>query len=205
MKICSDGRVRWNELDKELFKAVYPLGSKLDILAKFPGQSWSALQMHASHFGLKRPYRPPMKEEKICKECLVLKSREEFDLSSNGGRRGYCRVCYRKVRYRREKADPARHRKNLDRQRGSTARRRCHLRFQYGISLEDYDRMYEQQKGCCAVCGLYKVQLCIDHDHQIKGIRGLLCSACNTLLGFLEKRPGWIQLAEKYLGKNLYV
>jgi hypothetical protein len=64
-----------------------------------------------------------------------------------------------------------------------------HLKSMYGITLEDYNNMFESQKGCCLGCGIHqselKQPLCVDHDHSNGKIRGLLCVKCNSALGFL--------------------
>lgn len=71
----------------------------------------------------------------------------------------------------------------------------------YGITLDDYNRMFELQKGVCLICGaLPKTKtLCVDHRH-VKGykertpeekaneVRGLLCFLCNKGLGAIERR-----------------
>lgn len=75
-------------------------------------------------------------------------------------------------------------------------RRDEHLKRTYNMSIEDFDRLYEEQGGICAVCSesiprTHKVY--VDHDHACcpKGkscgscIRGLLCLRCNTTLGKL--------------------
>ena len=55
----------------------------------------------------------------------------------------------------------------------------------YGISFthEQYQAMYKRQGGVCAVCKRppTTVRLAVDHDHQTKKIRGLLCRGCNRL------------------------
>lgn len=67
--------------------------------------------------------------------------------------------------------------------------RACHLRSQYGITPEDYDRMFAEQGGCCAICGrVYTTRrLHIDHDHGTGKIRRLLCSGCNGHVGWFER------------------
>ena len=47
----------------------------------------------------------------------------------------------------------------------------------------------EFQRGKCGVCSKdlkRDLRACIDHDHATGLIRGLLCSACNSKLGFIE-------------------
>lgn len=69
-------------------------------------------------------------------------------------------------------------------------RRNSHLRKKYGISLEDYDAMHDEQRGVCAICGNEESQnrhLSVDHDHETGRVRGLLCGSCNTKLGWFER------------------
>ena len=57
----------------------------------------------------------------------------------------------------------------------------------YGISWEDYYSILDAQDRNCAICsasgGRIGEQLVIDHDHATGKVRGLLCHACNLLLG----------------------
>ena len=59
------------------------------------------------------------------------------------------------------------------------------------ITLSEYNRMFIAQKGCCALCDRHQSavtnRLAIDHDHKTGVVRGLLCTSCNLLLGWLEK------------------
>lgn len=43
----------------------------------------------------------------------------------------------------------------------------------YGITLEDYNQMLQDQVGVCAICGRYpiKVPLSVDHDHKWKYLK----------------------------------
>jgi hypothetical protein len=68
------------------------------------------------------------------------------------------------------------------------------LRSSFGISVQDYERMYRAQGGVCAVCfeketskrkGVVR-RLCVDHNHATGQVRGLLCSWCNLAIGYLR-------------------
>jgi hypothetical protein len=87
------------------------------------------------------------------------------------------------------------------------------LKSKYGITLEQYNVMYENQEGKCACCGIDESQLkekyashhsrfCVDHDHNTGKVRQLLCQKCNTLVGFLEKRKDTLGKALEYIEKH---
>lgn len=66
---------------------------------------------------------------------------------------------------------------------------------QYALSDDDYAAMYLLG---CQVCERSDVSLSVDHDHSCcaeskhscgKCVRGLLCSDCNFLIGWLDKVP----------------
>lgn len=94
-----------------------------------------------------------------------------------------------------------------------------HLRSNYGISIEDFNKLYEAQGGKCAICGkelgAYKPlesgfgkgsRIEVDHDHKIKNkrlsVRGLLCggrwAGCNRRIGRLDKID-WLKQVVAYL------
>ena len=68
-------------------------------------------------------------------------------------------------------------------------RRNQNLKRNYGITTEDYERMLEEQGGRCAICktdqpgGRLNKYFNVDHCHSTGKVRGLLCMACNTMLG----------------------
>jgi hypothetical protein len=78
------------------------------------------------------------------------------------------------------------------------------FRKQYGITLEDYERMLDEQGGVCAICGLASPDkpLCVDHNHQSGAVRGLLCNPCNTILGRWRDSPEVAERAKQYLLKH---
>ncbi len=76
----------------------------------------------------------------------------------------------------------------------------------YNITISDYDEMFKLQEGKCAICGTDKSvksgksqHFSVDHCHTTGKVRGLLCLACNHLLGRYEKHKTKI---EEYLNKQ---
>lgn len=69
----------------------------------------------------------------------------------------------------------------------------------YGLSVEDFKRMYDQQEGGCAICGRELDRIDIDHDHLIGHVRGLLCHSCNIGLGAFKDNPAILSKAIQYL------
>jgi hypothetical protein len=60
----------------------------------------------------------------------------------------------------------------------------------YGLSPEAHVALYEKQNRACALCkDSYPMRvLVVDHDHNTKAVRGLLCRGCNMRLGWWERR-----------------
>ena len=69
----------------------------------------------------------------------------------------------------------------------------------YGISMAEYEAMFERQGGACAICKRTGVTLCVDHCHLTGEVRGLLCSQCNSAIGFCSDDPTVLQAAAQYL------
>lgn len=57
----------------------------------------------------------------------------------------------------------------------------------YGITLEQKRQMIVQQGGKCLIClGEIDESSHTDHCHVTGRVRGILCSSCNTKLGWYE-------------------
>jgi hypothetical protein len=70
----------------------------------------------------------------------------------------------------------------------------------YGLSVPEFVAMVARQKGLCAVC--LKVPergLCIDHDHEIRKLRSLLCGKCNLGLGNFNDDSAAMRRGADYL------
>ena len=111
-----------------------------------------------------------------------------------------CKVCERlQIREWRKN--------NKDKQK--IINRRGSLKYNFGITLEQYDELLKKQKGRCAICdrhaSSFDKNLAVDHNHETQEIRGLLCSYCNhRLIGqhkdadllrrmadYIEQGTGW--------------
>ncbi len=77
-------------------------------------------------------------------------------------------------------------------------------------SLKCYENLLKQQNGSCAICfkqntttrnGIIK-RFAIDHDHQSLKVRGLLCTFCNSLIGYATDDISILESAISYLKKH---
>ena len=82
----------------------------------------------------------------------------------------------------------------------SHSRRRSYLKHLYGISLEQYNAMWAQQGGACAICERRPGRtLAVDHCHATGIVRGLLCAKCNAGLGCYDDESSLMLKAIAYL------
>ena len=165
---------------------------------------------------------------KRCPRCEATLSVAEFNGRKNSaGVRvpsGYCRPCqavfgrewrvingnsesirrraqYRddpEVRSRRKEENARRYAADPDPQRNT------YLLAKYGITLVEYRRMEDAQRGLCAICGEACKSgraLAVDHDHATGVNRGLLCIRCNNGIGNFRDDWGLLAAAIDYLTK----
>jgi len=79
------------------------------------------------------------------------------------------------------------------------------LRTNYGITLEDYNLMLENQNHRCKICESDTPAgkgWNVDHCHTTKKVRGVLCPHCNTGLGFFKDNPDLLIAAINYLNDS---
>lgn len=117
-----------------------------------------------------------------CRTCEGVKDVEEFPLRSyaNGRSRSkQCRTCHS-----------------------------LHARLKKrGISYEEVIKLWHLQSKKCKLCdqpgdpfSKPRATLHIDHDHQTKQVRGLLCNPCNWKVGVLEVITAeWLSRALIYI------
>lgn len=146
---------------------------------------------------------------KECSACKRPLPPEAYSLHSQGrfGLQARCRDCCNKAHREMYHARQGR-RDNI---------RRYNLWNNYGITVEQYDAMLEEQGGVCAICGKPETtltsdgtgvkRLAVDHDRSCcpgrrscgKCLRGLLCSSHNTGLGKFHDSIEELEAAIEYL------
>jgi hypothetical protein len=116
-------------------------------------------------------------DTKRCPSCGKIKDSQEFskNKSRKDGLATFCKSCIK------EKYPPIYNKQ---------ANRIYKLEQKFGITLEEYNRLFEEQHGCCAICGKHQRELnkslCVDHNHITNKVRGLLCNECNWGIGKFE-------------------
>ncbi len=66
----------------------------------------------------------------------------------------------------------------------------------YGLTVDEYLELMTGAR--CAVCGSAE-SLGVDHDHETRKVRGVLCVNCNFLIGHGKDNPTLLRLAADYL------
>jgi hypothetical protein len=125
---------------------------------------------------------------KTCTKCGIQKDLQEFYKSCKG-RDGYqstCKPCHKQWYEDKKASDP-------------DYVRNVKYKSRYGITVEDYDKMFEEQGGVCYICQQSADRLHVDHCHRSGDIRRLLCHHCNNGLGCFKDNPELLQQAINYL------
>ena len=132
---------------------------------------------------------------KICKTCKKRKKLTSFYISykykNNSIYSTECKECskLRTINYRKN-----------NREKGYSAG----IKYLYGITVEDYNKMFSAQKGKCAICKSSETQknkrrFDIDHNHTTGKVRGLLCHNCNSAIGKFKENINSLKNAIRYL------
>ena len=83
------------------------------------------------------------------------------------------------------------------------------LKAKYGLTLSEFEMLWEKCDGRCNICyeemekrtiGKRSIRMvCVDHDHSTGKVRGLLCDFCNKGIGMLMDDPKIVSKALSYL------
>jgi hypothetical protein len=144
---------------------------------------------------------------KRCPKCKQVKSYDEFYKRKDmkDGYSCWCKKCTNESCKNWNKKFPNKHRERCEKYRKNHPEQNKtselkHRFSKYGITIEDYNRMVENQNGVCAICGnSSKRMLDVDHDHLTNRNRGLLCGNCNKGIGLFKDDINILQKAIKYL------
>lgn len=159
---------------------------------------------------------------KKCSVCKEEKSLAEFRKQSKNkdGLQSQCKVCARKKREvwmsknpgkaaeqsrRLRQKDPEKHNEATRKWRANNPEKikANTIRKRYGITLEQWDELFQKQEGKCRICEIHRdnsaKDLAVDHCHDTGKVRGLLCVRCNRAIGLLNDDPVLLRKAVKYL------
>lgn len=155
-----------------------------------------------------------------CKECVIILNTgpvgtkkcsmcKEFKLFEKFGRKKYtldnlnssCKECLNS--------------KQKEKYALGNGSRQSNIKYNYNLTLEDYEELLKKQNYGCAICGMTEKELGeylnVDHDHNCcpgnrscgECIRGLLCRAHNLMLGYAHDNIKELTAGMKYLETNI--
>lgn len=156
---------------------------------------------------------------KICTKCQTEKPLKDFALRSPsiaGIHENRCKQCKQAAAKKApsyNRRSPAQKKlydeayRNTEKGRLRCKRRRVRA---YGLTVEEFDKMFTAQGGLCAICQKPEtlvrksksIAISIDHEHATGKVRELLCARCNTMLGSVADDPNILQNAINYLDKH---
>ena len=139
--------------------------------------------------------------KKKCSKCRITKSLCDFYKKSGSKDvyRSECKTCTKECNMNYV---------NKNQKRFKKSHHKAQLKFRYNITLDEYDKLFEEQNGVCAICGKPETainkhgtvwRLSVDHKHNTNKIRGLLCIRCNRGIGFFEDNINYLINAINYL------
>lgn len=143
---------------------------------------------------------------KICTKCKVRKPLSEFHKGEGRfGKRSYCRTCSTKYNNQWRKKNPEKHKAQSLKHHHSIRGQNTYYKRMYGITIQEYDNLFELQNGKCAICGGTNInrRLSVDHNHKTGKFRGLLCHSCNVILGLCKESEKTLLALINYLRESI--
>jgi hypothetical protein len=142
-----------------------------------------------------------MLKTKQCYTCNIEQPVENFNKNSNkkDSLQYECKSCRKVYRSKPEKIIETAQRSKKHYESHKDRYRDRGLKKLYGISLKDYEKLYNSQEGVCKICGNFEDRLSVDHNHRTDKIRSLLCKNCNALLGHVDDSIQILKQAISYL------
>lgn len=142
-----------------------------------------------------------------CTDCKLDKPEEAFskDRHTPTGRRRYCRVCAAILYKKDYDSRPEYYRGRAAKwatenpEKRKRIQKNADLKALYGITLERFEEMLKAQGGKCKICKEEMNPPHVDHCHDTREVRGLLCPFCNTAIGGLRHSIPNLQAAIDYL------
>ncbi len=142
-----------------------------------------------------------------CSKCKQEKLPECFPKGNKkNGYGGWCKDCEHKRSkiYRENNPEYSKSRCKIYQKANKDKIKNHNLLKDYGITLDDFNKMLTEQGNKCKVCGKELTRPCIDHNHKTNRVRGVLCQKCNAFLGLVEEDLKIISKAIEYLLEDHY-
>lgn len=141
-----------------------------------------------------------------CSRCRTVKSSGDFGPRESGRLSPVCRRCNSEavgkyVAKNRDRINAKKRQLSIDKPGWS---RKYNLKRAYGITPEEWEKMFSDQGCACAICKSKTTRgrgWQTDHDHKTGGVRAILCNNCNALLGHAKESIDTLWLARQYLVK----
>lgn len=176
-----------------------------------------------------REFHPTSAQQKYCSEscksiALKIRTTEYITkpcgvclkpFTSTSSKNKYCSPSCRQKGHNRKATDRRSNNREYStyqkiwRERNNKSVRRSRYKNWYGITLEQYEAIFIEQTGDCAICKIalemYDRNTHLDHEHSepIK-VRGILCNYCNALLGNARDNPLVLRTAADYLESSSF-
>lgn len=128
---------------------------------------------------------------KRCSKCKQVRPFSQFrkNVKAKDGHGYWCKICCSEYQKQYPEQRKQRYRRNQ-------------FPKKYGITPALYEELLDAQEGKCAICKTIAETnryLCVDHDHKLEEVRGLLCDSCNLGIGKFQDNPYLLEAAARYL------
>ena len=132
--------------------------------------------------------------EKACSECGIVQSLSSFSRDKHHftGHKSACKSCAKKHFSAWRSA-------NLDRARKTD--RVSHYMRKYGLPIEKATALAESRAGICEIC-MTPSHLVVDHCHSTGKVRGMICGACNSALGYARESISTLRSLIRYIERH---
>jgi hypothetical protein len=148
-------------------------------------------------------YFPGRPDERVCSKCRVLNTKRWRDKKWENENPGKVKESYRKY-YQKNKEKKLEYCKEQY-LKNKEHRKWAAIKRKYGITKDDFDKLFKAQNESCAICGkkdFTQWTLNIDHCHTTGKVRGILCNNCNTAIGALQEDVTILLNAIKYIHRH---
>lgn len=156
-----------------------------------------------------------MESKKKCTKCNSYKSTSNFykRKASKDGLNHWCKSCHvsNNLKWTKENPEFVKNKKKTYYDKYPERIHNKELKYKFNIDVNDYNEMLKSQNCKCAICGREEMtkdrngnirRMSVDHCHDTKKVRGLLCGKCNTALGLFEDNINSLEKAIEYLRVN---